>query len=246
MHKNTDRCSKCGDSAYQEGFHCPAKKFQCKSCHKFGHYTSLCYQKSQHKQVYFKARKPRAHQLQPCTLYAQDSALYGQSDDSSSEESFCLQLKIQHKQASIKNIPSSAHLITNLAGRLKPHHIRKCYLRARLEMCADVNIMPAGVYRLMFEDPALRKLDPSELEIGTYTTNTVKIVGSCRFYLVHLDSKNYWMLHSLWPSMMQACYYLADHPCTWSHPAQIKIRLPATWSQLDHQLCGPSQENQVS
>ena len=41
----------------------------------------------------------------------------------------------------------------------------------------------------MFKDPELRKLDPSELEIGTYTTDTVKIVGSCRFYLVPPDSK---------------------------------------------------------
>ena len=29
----------------------------------------------------------------------------------------------------------------------------------------------------------------STLEIGTYTTDTVKIIGSCVFYLVHLDTK---------------------------------------------------------
>ena len=27
------------------------------------------------------------------------------------------------------------------------------------------------------------------MEIGTYTADTVKIVGSCKFYLVHLDTK---------------------------------------------------------
>ena len=43
-HQNKDRCSKCGDSAHVEGFQCPAKKFQCKACHRFGHFTSLCYQ----------------------------------------------------------------------------------------------------------------------------------------------------------------------------------------------------------
>ena len=37
--------------------------------------------------------------------------------------------------------------------------------------------------------PEVKKLAPSEIEIGTYTTDIVKIVGSCRFYLVHLDSK---------------------------------------------------------
>ena len=42
MKKNKDRFSKFGDSTHVEGFQCPAKKFQCKACHKFGHFTSLC------------------------------------------------------------------------------------------------------------------------------------------------------------------------------------------------------------
>ena len=45
--KNKERCQKCGDSIHIVGFQCPAKKFQCKSCHKYGHFTSLCYQKKQ-------------------------------------------------------------------------------------------------------------------------------------------------------------------------------------------------------
>ena len=53
----------------------------------------------------------------------------------------------------------------------------------------DVNIIPAGMYKLLFKDPDLRKLAPSTLEIGTYTTDTVTIVGLCVFYLVHLDTK---------------------------------------------------------
>ena len=38
VHKNKDRCSKCGDSTQVKGFQCPVKKFQCKACHKFGHF----------------------------------------------------------------------------------------------------------------------------------------------------------------------------------------------------------------
>ena len=49
--------------------------------------------------------------------------------------------------------------------------------------------MPASMYRLVFKDPEMKKLAPSSLEIGTYTTDTVKIVGSCMFYLVHPDTK---------------------------------------------------------
>ena len=40
-----DRCSKCGDSKHVEGFKCPSRKFQCKTCNKYGHFTSLCYKK---------------------------------------------------------------------------------------------------------------------------------------------------------------------------------------------------------
>ena len=35
----------------------------------------------------------------------------------------------------------------------------------------------------------MKKLAHSDLEIGTFTTNTVKITGSCLFYLVHPDTK---------------------------------------------------------
>ena len=76
------------------------------------------------------------------------------------------------------------HLITNLAYRLTLHHTRNLYLRARLDTCADVNLMSVSVYKLVFQDPNMKKLDPSSLEIGTYTTDTVKTVGSCVFYLV--------------------------------------------------------------
>ena len=44
-HTSKDRCSKCGDSRHVEGFKCPAKKYQCKSCHKYGHFTSLYFKK---------------------------------------------------------------------------------------------------------------------------------------------------------------------------------------------------------
>ena len=46
-----------------------------------------------------------------------------------------------------------------------------------------------AVYCLMFRDPELKKLTPSNMEIETYTTDIVKIIGMCYFYLVHPDSK---------------------------------------------------------
>ena len=49
--------------------------------------------------------------------------------------------------------------------------------------------MPTNVYSLVFKDPELEKLASSNMEIGNYTSDTVKIVGSSKFYLVHLDTK---------------------------------------------------------
>ena len=49
--------------------------------------------------------------------------------------------------------------------------------------------MLASVYKLVFNDPEMKKLAPSNLEIGTYSTDIVKIVGSILFYFVHLETK---------------------------------------------------------
>ena len=63
------------------------------------------------------------------------------------------------------------------------------YLRARLDTCADVNLMPVSLYQLVFKDPKMQKLTPSNLQVGTFTTDSVKIVGPCKFHLVHPDTK---------------------------------------------------------
>ena len=74
-HTRKDRCSKCGDSKHVEGLKCPAKKFQCKTCNKYGHFTSLWYKKS----VCFKSRTPKAHQLQAGQVYMQGKIPYATS-----------------------------------------------------------------------------------------------------------------------------------------------------------------------
>ena len=79
--------------------------------------------------------------------------------------------------------------MTNLAYHLQLHHKRNQYLCTRLDTCADVNLMPMAVYCLMFKDPGLRKLTPSNMEIETYTNDIVRIIGMCHFYLVHPESK---------------------------------------------------------
>ena len=115
-----DRCSKCGDASHIEGFRCPASRFQCKHCHKFGHFSKFCYNK--YESGYKKnKRKPRAHQL----MIGRASAVCGQPDASfsSSEDSFCLQLQVKSAQAKIK-MKAPEHLVTNIEYNLKPHRRR--------------------------------------------------------------------------------------------------------------------------
>ena len=100
------------------------------------------------------------------------------------DDSFCLQLKIQCVQAHHKKTQKPVCLITNLAYSLK-----QCENPAKLDTCADVNIMPASVYKLVFRDPNFEKLATNKKQIGTYTNDIVKIVGTCKLYLVHPDTK---------------------------------------------------------
>ena len=149
----------------------------------------MCYQKNQQPASLFKSRKPKAQQLPAGALYAHHDADRSESELSDTEESFCLQMKIEKTQSTHQQVPEPVYLMTNLVYCLQLHHKRNQYLCARLDTCADVNLMPMALYCLMFKDPGLRKLIPSSMEIETYMNEVVKIIGTCQFYLVHPESK---------------------------------------------------------
>ena len=85
----------------------PARKFQCKICHKFGHFTTVCYKKSQQPSSSFKTRKPKAQQLQAGTLYTNHDAARSGSELSDNKESFCLQMKIHKTQVTNPQVPKT-------------------------------------------------------------------------------------------------------------------------------------------
>ena len=165
-------------------------------------------------------------------------------EDSTSEDSFSLQVKIKCTQADKQKVPRPMYLVTNLAYRLKPHHTRNLYLRARLDNCADVNLKPASVYKLVFKDPNMQKLALSKLEIGTYTTNTVKIAGSCTFYLVHLDTKKLLEV-TFFVALNDGSVYIImqNNIDAWPNTTKDKIRLSPTMSKPYYKLSRPPKEN---
>ena len=160
---HTDRCHKCGDSLHREGFRCPVARHQCKICKKIGHFSILCYKKIEKSDYYQRSlwsSSPKANQLKVGSVQTQ--SLCNQSDDYLSEDSFCLQLKVQPQcdEAETKFI-APQHQVTNIEIKLKPHRKRTKFLRARIDTCANVNLMPIGVYQSLYKDPDCVKVAPS-------------------------------------------------------------------------------------
>ena len=205
MHKNKDQYNKCGNWTHAQGFQYPAKKYQCKVCHKYGHFSSLCYQKR------IKLTTKTAKETQRHINWMQ---------------SFCLQLQVQWNQVKGKKISNPVYLISNLAYQLKLNHSRNMYLWARLDTCADVNIVLASVYHLIFKDLEMKKITPCKMQIGTYTADMVKIVGSCTFYVIHPDSKE----------LIPVTFYVATNEGTilLSYKTTLALHLIQPRSRLDY------------
>ena len=108
----------------------------------------------------------------------------------SEEDSFCLQLQVQSTQTKT-NCLAPQCLVTNLEYNLKPHEKRTKFLRARIDTSANVNLMLISVYKLLYKDGDCTKLAPSnKVVVKTYTTEKIKIVGSCDLFVINPDTKH--------------------------------------------------------
>ena len=83
------------------------ESFNARPAIKYGHFISLCYKK----EISFKSRNPKAHQLQAGVVYVQEDSICSQSSDLTFiDESFYLQVEIKCTQAESK----FPHLIISL------------------------------------------------------------------------------------------------------------------------------------
>ena len=87
----------------------------------------------------------------------------------------------------------------------------------------DVNIIPASVYKLVFQDPDYKKLATHKLESGPYMTDTVKLVGSCFFYLVHPDTKCLQEVTFYVASNNGSVFFMCNYIWTWLDSAMQQI-----------------------
>ena len=139
-------------------------------------------------------------------------SLCGQSEDFSSDDSFCLQMQVKSTQAGTK-VTAPQHLVTNEAYKLKPHR-KTQYLRARLDTCSTVNIMPVSAYRIVFHDTDCQKLAPSSKEIKAHTTEKIPVIGSCTLLVVHPETQDLekvtFQITSLEGSVVLSCVIILE------------------------------------
>ena len=106
-------------------------------------------------------------------MYNKD-AFSGQSCYSSEEDSLCLQLKMQSSNQAETKYLAPQHLVTNLESVLEPHKKRTKFLRARIDTCTNVNILPISVYKMLYKDPDCLMLAPSSKNgITAHTTEKI-------------------------------------------------------------------------
>ena len=152
------------------------------------HFTSLCYKKQGSYKK--KTGPPKAYQLTCGRLSTPDSSISSQSSDISfsEDETFCLQMKVQEKKPHT-SVPVLKQLVTNLEFKVQLHKRKTKFLRARVDTCADVNLMPLSIYQKLFKDTDCTQIEPRNLQLETYTNVRVKIIGSCYLYIMHLDTR---------------------------------------------------------
>ena len=114
---------------------------------------------------------------------------------------------------------------------LEPLHTRNMYLQAQLDMCTNVNIMPASIYQLLFKDLEMKKVEACRVQISIYAADTVKIIGSCIFDVVHPDTKKLVPItFCIANNNRSVLLAMQNSSSTSIDPTTIETRLPATMS----------------
>ena len=82
------------------------------------------------------------------------------------------------------------HLYANIPYRLRPYHNHNKDLHVQLDTCADVNLMPQGVYKLAFNDPDISKLAKNDIYLTVYTKHSVNLTGKCTSFMLSKYTKH--------------------------------------------------------
>ena len=155
---NPDICKRCGDTRHRQGFNCPASKYQCKKCHKYGHFTSKCLTKAAtNVNTIEEVNAIRAFADSPERLQAElsDDSMY-----------IC----------NVQSTKPKRRVFADL--QLAKEKTKPTFLKVRLDTAADVSMMSKSVYHQIFDDPKCENLAPVTTSTAMHDHTKAEILGS--------------------------------------------------------------------
>ena len=169
-------CMWCVNSRHSMNFKCPATHFECKKCHKTGHFTHCCLTKT-----------AKVNDLN-CNFGANFdvNAFVVSSDDTF----YVCNVNVSKK-------PAKWRMYANLQIDNTDNYLWAC-----IDTAADINLMPTTVYTQIFEDPEMESLGLMDINLSVYNDTAIHTLGTCVIPLVspidgcRHDTMFYVALHS--------------------------------------------------
>ena len=165
-------CKRCGDTRHRQGFNCPASKYQCRKCHRYGHFTSKCMTQPQNANVNTVEEVNAA--FASATIPPEFSA-----DDSLDAMYICPVNTSKPKRRVFADLQIA-----------DSHSTRPKFLKVRLDTAADVSMMSKSVYLQLFNDPQCQKLSPVTTNTLMHDHTKAEVLGSATIQIIK-DGKEY-------------------------------------------------------
>ena len=190
-------CKRCGDTRHRQGFNCPATKYQCRKCHKYGHITSKCLTKPQNATV------NSVEEVNALAAFTQspDSIQADIFNDSMDDMYICTVNTNKPK----KRVFADLQLAT-LSKAPK-------YLKVRLDTAADISMMSKSVYQQLYDDPQCEQLAPVTTNTVMHDHSTADVLGKVTVNILK-DNKQYSIPFQVVPyeaSTLLSCEQVTKH-----------------------------------
>ena len=190
-------CKRCGDTRHRQGFNCPATKYQCRKCQKYGHFTSKCLTKPQNATV------NSVEEVNALAAFTQspDSIQANIFNDSMDDMYICTVNTNKPK----KRVFADLQLAT-LSKAPK-------YLKVRLDTAADVSMMSKSVYQQLYDDPQCEQLAPVTTNTVMHDHSTADVLGKVTVNILK-DNKQYSIPFQVVPyeaSTLLSCEQVTKH-----------------------------------
>ena len=150
-------CMQCGDTRHSTNFKCSTTPFECKKCHKTGHFTHYCLIKT-----------AKVNELNHNFRATSDVNAF---DVSSANTFYVCNVQVSKK-------PAKWRIYANLQIDNTYNYLQTC-----IDTEDDVNLMPTTVYTQIF-DPAMKFLGPMDITLSVYSDTAIHTLGTCVIPLV--------------------------------------------------------------